>query len=106
MPSLRRRIILGEPIHVGQKEIIPEARVASWLRRSATVGMEGVWGWSGGWVDIQPTAVIERGPEGERRIPIRDETARLLIGLAAGAVFVFFLTRIAEGLATRRGDQP
>ena len=67
--------------------------------------MEGVWGGGGGWVNLQPTAVIERGPEGERRIPIHDETARLLIGLAAGAVFVFFLAEIAARLATPRGGQ-
>lgn len=103
MPLIQRRIVQGEPIRVGQKEIVPEARVTSWLKRSATVGMEGVWGWGGGWVNIQPTAVIERGPEGERRIPIRDETTRLLIGLAAGAVFVMFLAGIAERLATSQG---
>jgi hypothetical protein len=106
MPLIQRRVVQGEPIRVGQKEIVPEALVTSWLKRSATVGMEGVWGWGGGWVKIQPAAVIERGPEGQRRIPIRDETRRLLIGLAAGAVFVFFLAHIAERLATQRGGQP
>ena len=105
MPLIQRRIIHGEPVRVGQKEIVPEVRVTSWLKRSATIGMEGVWGWGGGWVNVQPTAVIERGPEGERRIPIHDETVRLLIGLAAGAVFVFFLIGIAERLATSRGGQ-
>jgi hypothetical protein len=104
MSLIQRRIIQGEAIRVGQKEIVPEVRVTSWLKRSATVGMDGVWGWGGGWVSIQPTAVIERGPEGEKRIPIRDETARLLIGLVAGAVFVMFLAGIAERLATHQGD--
>lgn len=103
MPLIQRRIIQGEPIRVGQKEIVPEALVTSWLKRSATISMDGVRGWGAGWVNVQPTAVIERGPEGERRIPIRDETARLLIGLAAGTVFVLFLAQIAERLATHRG---
>ena len=104
MPLIQRRVVQGEPIRVGQKEIVPEALVTSGLRRSATVGMDGVWGWSAGWVKIQPTAVIERGLDGERRIPIRDETKRLLIGLAAGAVFVFFLAEMAGRLAAQRGD--
>ncbi len=106
MPLIQRRIKQGKPIRVGEKEIIPEALVISWLKRSATIGMEGVWGWGGGWVKIQPAAVIERGPEGERRILIHDETQRLLIGLAAGAVFVFFLATIAERLAAQGGGQP
>ena len=106
MPLIQRRIIQGEPIRVGQKEIVPEARVTGWLKRNVTIGMECAWGWGGGVVRIQPAAVIERGPEGERRIPIHDETKRLLIGLVAGAVFVFFLAYIAERLATQRGGQP
>jgi len=105
MPLIQRHVVQGEPIRVGQKEIVPEALVTLWLKRSATVGMDGVWGWRASWVKIQPTAVIERGREGVRRIPIRDETKRLLIGLAAGAVFVFFLAGIAERLATHRGGQ-
>jgi hypothetical protein len=105
MPLIQRRVVQGEPVRVGQKQVVPEALVTSWLKRSATVGMDGVWGWSGGWVKIQPIAVIERELEGERRIPIHDETKRLLMGLAAGAVFVFFLAEIAERLATQRGGQ-
>jgi hypothetical protein len=104
MPLIQRRITQGEPIRVGQKEIVPEALVTAWLKRSATIGMDSVRGWGAGWVNIQPTAVIERGPDGERRIPVRDATTRLLIGLAAGAVFVLFLAQIAERLATHRGD--
>ena len=103
MPLIQQRIIQSEPIRVGQKEIAPEALVTAWLKRNATIGMDGVRGWGAGWVKVQPTAVIERGPNGERRIPVRDETVRLLIGLAAGAIFVLFLAQIAERLATHQG---
>jgi hypothetical protein len=41
---------------------------------------------------------------GTRRIPIRDETMRMLAGLAAGAVFVWFLAEVAVRLATNRGE--
>ena len=103
MPLVHRRIIQGEPIRVGQREVVPEAQVTWWLKRSATVGTDGSGGWGAGLVNIKPTALIERGPGYVRRIPIRDETLRLLVGLAAGAVFVLFLAQMAERLAISKG---
>jgi hypothetical protein len=102
MPLIQRRTIQGEPIHVGQKEIVPEAQVTWFTRRSGTVGMNGTSGWGVGAVNVRPTALIERGPGFTRRIPIRDETRRLLMGLVAGAVFVVFLAQIAERLARKK----
>jgi len=48
---------------------------------------------------------VERGPMGTRRIPIRDETTRMLAGLAAGAVFVWFLAEVAVRLAANHGGE-
>jgi hypothetical protein len=104
MPVIHHRILQGEPIRVGSREIIPEAQVTWWMRRSGTVGMDRLSGWGTGWVNIKPQALIERGPGFTRRIPIRDETARMLLGLAAGAVFVMFLAQIAARLAMPKGD--
>ncbi len=103
MMGIHRRIIRGEPIRVGQKQIVPEAQVTWWMRRSATIGMESTLGSGGTIVRIRPRALIERTPAGERRIPIQDRTARLLAGLAAGAVFVLFLAQVAEQLGAHRG---
>jgi hypothetical protein len=100
---IHRRILQGEPIRVGQREIVPEAQVTWLMRRSGTVEMNGTSGRGGGWVSIKPKALIERGPGFTRSIPIRDETSRLLLGLAAGAVFVLFLAQIAERLAIPKG---
>jgi hypothetical protein len=100
---IRRRIIQGDPIRVGQKQVVPEAQVTWWMQRRATIGMNSVWSWGAGAVNIEPRALIERdltGDRRERRVPIRDETARLLIGLAAGMLFVWFLAEIAIVLAT------
>ena len=105
MSFIHHRIVQGDPIRVGQKEIVPEAQVTWWLRRRAVIRMDGASGWGAGAVSIRPTALIERGPSGAGRIPIRDETARLLIGLAAGAVFIWFLAEIAVRLAKPRGGQ-
>jgi hypothetical protein len=105
MPLIHRRIIQGEPIRVGQREVVPEAQVTWWLQRRATIGTHHSSGWGVGRVSIQPTALVERGPMGTRRIPIRDETMRMLAGLAAGAVFVWFLAEVAVRLATNRGGE-
>jgi len=105
MPLIHRRIIRGEPIRVGQKQIMPEAEVSWWVRRRAVIRMDGASGWGAGVVSIRPRALIERGPSGAGRIPIRDETARMLIGLAAGALFIWFLAEIAVRLATVKGGQ-
>jgi hypothetical protein len=105
MSLIHHRITQGEPLRVGQREIVPEARVTWWMRRRATIRLDGASGWGGGRVSLQPTALIERGPGGERRIPIRDETARLLIGVAVGALFVYFLAEIAARLAMTRGGR-
>ena len=104
MPLIQRRIIQGEPIRVGQREVVPEAQVTSWLQRRATIGTHSSSGWGLGRVSIRPRALVECGPMGMRRIPIRDETTRMLLGLAAGAVFVWFLAEIAVRLATNRGE--
>ena len=74
MPLIQRRIVQGEPIRVGQREVMPEAQVTSWLQRRATIGMHRSSGWGVGRVSIRPLALVERGPMGTRRIPIRDET--------------------------------
>ena len=105
MSLIHRRIIRGEPIRVGQRKVVPEAQVISWLQRRATVGLHHSSGWGAGRVSIRPRALVERGPTGARRIPIRDETTRMLVGLAAGAVFVWFLAEIAVRLATNRGGE-
>jgi hypothetical protein len=102
---IQRRTIQGVPIRVGQKEIVPEAQVTWWLRRRAVIRMDGVSGWGAGAVSIRPTALVEREPSGAGRIPIHDETTRLLIGLLAGAVFIWFLAEIAVRLAKSRGGQ-
>ena len=104
MSLIHRRIIRGDPIRVGEKEIVPEAQVTWWMKRSAVVG-NGVEGQGACVVNIQPCALIEQGPEGERRIPILDKTLPMMLGLAAGAVLIWFLAEIAIRLATLRGGE-
>ena len=105
MPLMRRRIVQGFPIRVRHKEVVPEAEISWWMRQRATVGSSHVSGLGIGFVRIRPRALIERGPKGTGRILIHDETARMLIGLAAGAVLIWFLAEIAIRLATVKGGE-
>lgn len=105
MPFIRRRIVQGSPIRVQHKEVVPEAEVSWWMHRRATIGLKNTSGFGAGVVQIRPRALVERGPGGGGRIPIHDETARMLVGLAAGAVLIWFLAEIAIRLATFKGGE-
>jgi len=96
---MHQRLIQGEPIHVGQVELVPEARVTWWLRHQATLGERNVNAQGGGFVSIRPSALLERRDGRERRIVITDRTAQRLLGLAAGAVVIWFLAQVAVQLA-------
>ena len=105
MPVMRRRIVQGSLIRVGHKEVVPEAEISWWMHRRATIGSNHASGWGVGFIRIWPRALIERGPGGIGRISIHDETARMLVGLAAGAVLIWFLAEIAIRLATFKGGE-
>lgn len=87
--------IEGDPIRVGERELVPVVKVRSIFRRQVTLGTEASSGGGGGLVWLQPVSVIERGLDGtEERIPITDETGMaiqwMLIGsLVLPALFVF-----------------
>ena len=105
MPLMHRRIVQGSLIRVGHKEVVPEAEISWWIHQRATIGLSHASGLGVGVVRIRPRALVERGPGGGGRISIHDETARMLIGLAAGAVLIWFLAEIAIRLATFKGGE-
>ena len=86
MNGLRRETFQGQPLRVGDREIVPEAEV--WSVQTKQIGLnEG--GTSGGgawWSWSRPKALIERGPEGERRVPITDVNLQLEVGLLIAAI--------------------
>jgi len=92
-------IVEGEPIHIGERELIPVARVATYVRRRAFVGDGQLAGQGRGFVRIQPIAIIERDGESERRILIRDRTAQTLGGLLLAAFIIPLLLAVAVRLA-------
>lgn len=96
---IKQRLLHGAPIRAGEREIIAEARLTWIARRRATFGAQASQAYGGMVVHLQPIAVIERGPERTRRIPVYDQTRQLLGGLLAGALAVPFLMELAVRLA-------
>jgi uncharacterized spore protein YtfJ len=95
--SLTTQDIEGEPIHIGERELVPVARVTTYARRRALVGSNQLAGQGWGFVQLRPVAILERSETGERRIPIRDKTAQMFSGLLLAA----FITPLLLALAVR-----
>ena len=79
--ALRIKTVRGEPYCIGGRELMPEARIISFGKARGTVGARQVSGRGGGFVWIQPLAVIEVTPTGERRIPIQAGTVAAMRGM-------------------------
>lgn len=83
----RTEVIEGDPVQIGQRQLIPVAKMRSVIRRQVTFGTEASNGRGAGLVWVQPTAVIERRPNGtEERIPIPDETGAAIQRMLVGAL--------------------
>lgn len=97
---IKHKLLYGEPIRVGDKQTIPEARLTGLMSRRAVFGMQNEAA-ANGWalVRIQPTALIEHDRRRTRRIPIYDRTMQLLGGLLLGALAVPLLMELAVRLA-------
>jgi hypothetical protein len=100
----RVETVRGEPYRVGDRTLVPEARIVSYGRARATIGDNNVGGWAAGFVQATPLAVVEQTGEGERRIAVTDVTARtinLLLGTALAMTVAF--TAIRCLVRSRRG---
>ena len=92
----RVEVVQGEPYHVGDRVLIPEARIASYGRARATIGAHRVGGWGVGTVQVKPLAIMDRTAGGEKRIIIEDATTRtlqLFLGTALAMMAVFACIR-------------
>jgi uncharacterized spore protein YtfJ len=94
-------VVEGEPIRVGERELVPVVRVTTRVRRHAFVGTGRLAGQGWGLVRLQPVAILERGEADERRIPIHDRTAQALSGLLLAAFIIPLLLAVAVRLARR-----
>ncbi len=104
MNGLKRETIQGQPLRVGDREIVPEAEVWSFqtkqlgLQESRASGGGAWWSWS------HPTALIERGPDGEQRVRIDDVNLQFEIVLLVAAIVLPLLLTIFTNWANRSPD--
>ena len=101
------KLCFGEPVRVGEREVIPVARVRT--RGGGGIGADGAGG-GGGLIDASPIGFIDAGPEGARFEPIPDPigTARGVRNVIGG---VTALVGVVAGVNTlrqrlRRGPLP
>jgi len=104
MNGFKREIIQGQPLQVGDREIVPEAEV--WSFQVKQIGLQGNGASGGGawWSWSRPTALIERGPEGARRVRIIDVNLQLEIALIIAALVLPLLLTIFTRWANRTTD--
>lgn len=76
------RTLNGEPVLVGDREIVPVVTISGFARTRRAVAA----GLGGGVLRAAPLAVIERRGGGERRIPIRDATGQALRSIVAAGI--------------------
>ena len=101
---LRVKTVRGEGYSIGGRSLIPMVRIVSFGKARATVGGHEISGQGGGFVWIQPLAIVEVTPAGERRIPIDGETAAVVwrtVGLAVAIVLFFAAVRRLVGRGRR-----
>ena len=93
-------LVEGEPIRVGERELIPVVKVRSIVRRQVTFGTGASNGSGGGLVWLHPVAVVEHRPDGsEGRIAIPDVTGMTITGMLIGALTLPILYLIIAGSA-------
>lgn len=102
--SASTKTVFGEPIKVGERTIVPVARVGGGFglgfgrgKKTPEQGenpaaQEGAGGGGGGTVSARPVAVIEITPERVRVKPIVDVTRVIMAGMLLAAWNVFWIT--------------
>lgn len=85
---IRVKTIVGEPIHIASRTLMPVTRVTAALRHRGTVRQTTIEGRGQGWASIRPIAVIENRDGVERVFRIWDLTRVMLIQMAVLALVV------------------
>lgn len=104
MNGFKREIIQGQPLQVGEHEIVPEAEV--WSFQTKQMGLQGSGASGGGvwWSWSRPTALIERGPDGTRRVRVNDVNLQFEIALLVAAVVLPLVLLLFTHWANRSTD--
>jgi hypothetical protein len=94
-------VVEGEPIRVGERELVPLVRVTTYGRRRAFVGTDRLAGQVWGFVRMRPVAILERGGAGERRLPVQDKTVQAISGFLLAAFIIPLLLAVAVRMARK-----
>ncbi len=93
--------VFGEPVRIGDRTIVPVARVRGAFGMGFGEGREeegaekegGQGGGGGGWFSARPVAVVEMTAERVRVLPIVDLTRIVLLSILAGGWSIFWCAR-------------
>jgi uncharacterized spore protein YtfJ len=97
-------LVVGDPIRVGGRELVPLVRVTSRVRRRAFVGGDGVGGGGRGFVYMRPVAFLDRSEAGERSVNIPSATAHAHLWLLSAFVVVPLVAVLLIALSRRSDD--
>jgi len=99
--SAHVRSVFGEPVRVGDRTVIPVARVRSAFGMGFGEGKEegvekesGQGGGGGGWFSARPVAVVEMTTERVRVLPVVDLTRIVLMSILVGGWSIFWCSRV------------
>ena len=104
MNGLKRDVIQGAALRVGEREIVPEAEVWSFQARQMGLNQPGASGAGVFWSWSRPTALIERENGSERRWRIRDGNLQLEIALLIAAIILPVVLTIFTRWANRSSE--
>lgn len=102
--GLKREVVRGEPIKLGEREIVPEAVIWSWQYSTATLNQHGPALLRGGlfrWA--RPTAMFDRAADRTYRVPVSDVNHRLEALLVIAAVLLPVVLNAAVSLMRSAG---
>ena len=104
MNGFRRQTLQGQPLQAGDREIVPEAEVWSFKAKQIGLKEDNASGGGAWWSWSRPTALIERGPGGERRVRINDMNLQLEVVLVVAALVLPVLLTIFTRWANRSSE--
>ena len=104
MNGFQRETILGQALRVGDREIVPEVKVWSFQAKQLGLQENGASGGGAWWSWSRPTALIERGPDGTRRVRVNDVNLQFEIALIVAAVVLPLALLLFTHWANRSTD--
>jgi hypothetical protein len=98
---MTHEVVRGTPFAVDGRVFVPEARIRTVVSREVVIGASTSRAIGFHMRRIRPTALIEQTPNGERRYPIENATARILFKYALIAIAPMILSIILSVLLGR-----